>query len=169
MRNGAIGISMLLGAALFVTGCDQLRLTGGGDAPPDNAAAPQASPGSAGSGLGSSAQCQPPASWAGAAASGDRIRNTLAMDRAGTLTWNGAPIDMVRLRQFLDLTSTMRPAPHLSVEVEAGAPCDRIEAVVTMASRSLNCAADCSYRERGGGGLETRGNGMTADGATNRQ
>ena len=32
------------------------------------------------------------------------------------MLWNGAPVDLATLRQYLDLTTTMRPMPELHLQ-----------------------------------------------------
>src|SRR3546814_4030674 len=39
----------------------------------------------------------------------DPIKNKLAIDASGVITWNGTPIDLVTTRQYLDRTAQMVP------------------------------------------------------------
>src|SRR3546814_15667599 len=43
----------------------------------------------------------------------DPIKNKLAIDASGVITWNGTPIDLVTTRQYLDRTAQMVPEPEL--------------------------------------------------------
>ena len=40
----------------------------------------------------------------------DPVKNKLVITGYGHILWNGAPVDLVTLRQYLDLTTTMNPA-----------------------------------------------------------
>ena len=40
-------------------------------------------------------------------------KNKVGIDAAGTVTWNGSPVDEVTLRQYLDQTAAMNPEPEL--------------------------------------------------------
>ena len=42
---------------------------------------------------------------------------TIAVD--GTTSWNGAPVDAVRLRQYLDVAAAMNPEPELQFQPNA--------------------------------------------------
>jgi biopolymer transport protein ExbD len=46
----------------------------------------------------------------------DPVKNKLTTDAAGTILWNGSPIDIVTLRQYLDQTKRMTPEPELQFE-----------------------------------------------------
>ena len=49
----------------------------------------------------------------------DPVKNKLTTDAAGTILWNGTPIDLVTLRQYLNQTRTMTPEPELQFEPDA--------------------------------------------------
>ena len=49
----------------------------------------------------------------------DPIKNRLTTDPAGTIFWNGSPIDLVTLRQYLNQTKNMTPEPELQFEPNA--------------------------------------------------
>ena len=143
MVRGAIAAALLLTAA-----CDRVNDMLGSGPEADNGAAAQNPPPTP-AGPGASGQCQAAASWRAPPPSGNRFNNTLSMARSGAMTWNGQPIDMIQLRQYLDLSATLRPTPHFTLEADSGAPCGQITEIVAMAGRVLNCATDCTYRERG--------------------
>eukprot|EP01012_Entosiphon_sulcatum_P004437 TRINITY_DN11754_c0_g2_i1.p2 TRINITY_DN11754_c0_g2~~TRINITY_DN11754_c0_g2_i1.p2 ORF type:complete len:143 (+),score=35.62 TRINITY_DN11754_c0_g2_i1:1-429(+) len=46
----------------------------------------------------------------------DPVKNKVTIDPAGTIFWNGTPVDLVRLRQYLDITQTMNPIPELHLQ-----------------------------------------------------
>src|SRR4029078_5874350 len=41
----------------------------------------------------------------------DPVKNKIVITAAGQVLWNGLPVDLVALRQYLDLTTTMTPTP----------------------------------------------------------
>src|SRR3712207_6418256 len=45
----------------------------------------------------------------------DPVKNRIVIMPDGAVLWNGNPVDpnLVQLRQFLDITTTMRPVPEL--------------------------------------------------------
>jgi len=46
----------------------------------------------------------------------DPVKNRLSLDAAGTIFWNGSPIDRVTLRQYLQQSVQMTPEPQLEFE-----------------------------------------------------
>ena len=46
----------------------------------------------------------------------DPVKNKVTIDPAGTVYWNGTPVDAVTLRQYLDITTTMTPTPELHLQ-----------------------------------------------------
>ena len=49
----------------------------------------------------------------------DPVKNKLAIDAAGVITWNGNPVDLVTARQYLDQTTRMVPEPELQFQPDA--------------------------------------------------
>lgn len=49
----------------------------------------------------------------------DPVKNKLAIDAAGIITWNGSPVDLVTVRQYLDQTVKMVPEPELQFQPDA--------------------------------------------------
>src|SRR3546814_19422207 len=49
----------------------------------------------------------------------DPIKNKLAIDASGVITWNGTPIDLVTTRQYLDRAAQMVPEPALQFQPDA--------------------------------------------------
>ena len=62
--------------------------------------------------------------------------NTLAIDPAGTILWNGSGIDLVTLRQYLDSTKVMTPEPELHVQPDAQARYDTVDQVLAVVKKS---------------------------------
>src|SRR4028119_891718 len=46
----------------------------------------------------------------------DPVKNKIVIDPAGTVLWNGAPVNELQLRQYLDLTQQMTPIPELHLQ-----------------------------------------------------
>lgn len=69
----------------------------------------------------------------------DEQRNTLAVTASGTYLWNGAEVDAIRLRQYLDIVGTMSPAPVTIVRVDPGAPPSAVGAASETIERALHC------------------------------
>src|ERR1043165_6436761 len=43
----------------------------------------------------------------------DPVKNKVTIDPSSTVYWNGAPVSLTVLRQYLDATQTMNPIPEL--------------------------------------------------------
>jgi len=68
--------------------------------------------------------------------------NQLAISGREGISWNEAAIDRVRLRQFLDISSTMRPAPLLVVRVRSGADPAHVQSIREAVYLGLSCRAE---------------------------
>jgi biopolymer transport protein ExbD len=66
----------------------------------------------------------------------DPIKNKVSVDPAGTITWNGSPIDIVTLRLYLDRTKAMSPEPELHVQPDAQARYNVVDNVLAVIKRS---------------------------------
>ena len=62
--------------------------------------------------------------------------NKLSIDPSNTITWNGSPIDLVTLRQYLDSTKAMTPEPELHVQPDAQARYDTVDQVLAVIKKS---------------------------------
>lgn len=62
--------------------------------------------------------------------------NRLAIDRAGTVRWNGSVVDLVTLRQYLDVTRAMTPEPELHVQPDADARYERVDQVLAVVKKA---------------------------------
>src|ERR1051326_4948187 len=51
----------------------------------------------------------------------DPVKNKVVITPQDQVLWNGSPIDLVRLRQYLDVTQTMNPIPELHLQPDANA------------------------------------------------
>ena len=66
----------------------------------------------------------------------DPIKNKVSVDPAGTITWNGTPIDIVTLRLYLDRTKAMSPEPELHVQPDPQARYVVVDQVLAVIKRS---------------------------------
>ena len=66
----------------------------------------------------------------------DPVKNKIVITQAGAVLWNGAPVDMVTLRQYLDLTTTMVPTPELHLQPEPEARYELVDEVLAVTKRA---------------------------------
>ena len=66
----------------------------------------------------------------------DPERNKIVIDRAGAVLWNGAPVDLVTLRQYLDITTTIRPTPELHIQPDPEARYELVDEVLAVIKRA---------------------------------
>ena len=48
----------------------------------------------------------------------DPVKNKIVVTQAGAVLWNGDPVNLTQLRQFLDVTQQMDPVPELHLQPE---------------------------------------------------
>ncbi|MFT3977587.1 MAG: biopolymer transporter ExbD [Sphingomonas bacterium] len=63
-------------------------------------------------------------------------KNIVAIDVNGTVTWNGNPVDMVTLRQYLDVAAGMTPEPELHFQPDRQARYDTVDRTLAVIKRS---------------------------------
>jgi biopolymer transport protein ExbD len=66
----------------------------------------------------------------------DPVKNKITIDPAGTVYWNGAPVDAVTLRQYLDITTTMTPTPELHLQPDPNARYEVVDEVLAITKRA---------------------------------
>jgi len=66
----------------------------------------------------------------------DPKRNKIVVDREGRVLWNGTPVDLVTLRQYLDLTTTIRPTPELHIQPDPEARYEVVDEVLAVIKRA---------------------------------
>jgi biopolymer transport protein ExbD len=64
------------------------------------------------------------------------IRNKIVIEPNGTVMWNGAPVNDVMLRQYLDITTTMTPVPELHMQPNPEAKYDVVDRVLAITKRA---------------------------------
>lgn len=81
----------------------------------------------------------------------DPIKNRLTIDPAGIIYWNGAPVDKVVLRQYLEQTVRMAPEPELQFEPDQSARYVVVDDVLAIIKRSKVSKLGFVGNERYGG------------------
>jgi biopolymer transport protein ExbD len=66
----------------------------------------------------------------------DPVKNKIVISPGDIVLWNGTPIDMVRLRQYLDVTQTMNPVPELHLQPEPNARYELVDEVLAVTKRA---------------------------------
>ena len=66
----------------------------------------------------------------------DPVKNKITVDPAGIVFWNGAPVNAVTLRQYLDITTTMTPTPELHLQPEPNARYELVDEVLAVTKRA---------------------------------
>lgn len=63
-------------------------------------------------------------------------KNKITIDPAGVVSWNGAPVDPLTLRQYLNIASGMNPEPELHFQPDAQARYDAVDRTLAVIKRS---------------------------------
>jgi biopolymer transport protein ExbD len=66
----------------------------------------------------------------------DPVKNKVVVTPQGQVLWNGVPVNLVTLRQYLDLTTTMRPVPELHLQPDPQARYELVDEVLAVAKRA---------------------------------
>ncbi|RVT91253.1 ExbD/TolR family protein [Sphingomonas crocodyli] len=66
----------------------------------------------------------------------DPVKNKVTIDPAGTIFWNGSAIDLIRLRQYLDITQQMNPVPELHLQPDPQARYVVVDEVLAVTKRA---------------------------------
>ncbi len=66
----------------------------------------------------------------------DPIKNKIAIDVAGTITWNGNPVNEQTLRQYLDTSAAMNPEPELQFQPDPQARYEVVDRTLAVVKRS---------------------------------
>jgi len=67
----------------------------------------------------------------------DPVKNKIVVTAAGNILWNGAPVNQVQLRQYLDVTQQMNPVPELHMQPEPNARYDLVDQVLVVTKQGL--------------------------------
>ncbi len=66
----------------------------------------------------------------------DPVKNKIVIEPNGAVLWNGAPVDLVTLRQYLDITQTMNPIPELHLQPHPNARYEVVDQVLAVTKRA---------------------------------
>ncbi|MCC2978701.1 ExbD/TolR family protein [Sphingomonas sp. IC4-52] len=66
----------------------------------------------------------------------DPQKNKITISVDGTTSWNGAPVDAVRLRQYLDVAAAMNPEPELHFQPDPQVRYDVVDQTLAVIRRS---------------------------------
>ncbi len=63
-------------------------------------------------------------------------QNTVSIDPAGTVAWNGTPVDQVTLAQYLEATKNIKPEPELHFQPDPNAKYEKVDQTLATVKRS---------------------------------
>jgi len=66
----------------------------------------------------------------------DPQKNKISIDPAGTVAWNGSPVDEVTLRQYLDQSAGMTPEPELHFQPNPESKYEVVDRTLAVIKRS---------------------------------
>ena len=66
----------------------------------------------------------------------DPVKNKIVIMPNDVVLWNGQPVDMVTLRQYLDITTTMTPTPELHLQPHPDARYEMVDEVLAVTKRA---------------------------------
>src|SRR5215203_3937603 len=66
----------------------------------------------------------------------DPIKNRLVVTAQGQPLWNGTPVSLEQLRQYLDISQQMNPIPELHLQPEPEAPYGVVDEVLAVTKRA---------------------------------
>jgi biopolymer transport protein ExbD len=66
----------------------------------------------------------------------DPVKNRLVVTAQGQALWNGSPVSLGQLRQYLDISQQMNPVPELHLQPEPEAPYGAVDEVLAVTKRA---------------------------------
>src|SRR3954463_4845938 len=66
----------------------------------------------------------------------DPVKNKVVITPAGQVLWNGNPIELIVLRQYLDQTQQMNPIPELHLQPDPNARYELVDQVLAVTKRA---------------------------------
>jgi biopolymer transport protein ExbD len=64
------------------------------------------------------------------------VKNILSVNAQDQVLWNGSPVTLTQLRQYLDTTQQMNPIPELHLQPDASARYEVVDEVLTVTKRA---------------------------------
>ena len=66
----------------------------------------------------------------------DPVKNKIVITQGGAILWNGAPVDQITLRNYLDASQQMAVVPELHLQPEAEASYGLVDEVLAITKRA---------------------------------
>lgn len=66
----------------------------------------------------------------------DPVKNVLSINAQDQVLWNGAPVQLTQLRQYLDTTQQMNPIPELHLQPDATARYEVVDKVLAVTKQA---------------------------------
>ncbi|MGQ0559798.1 MAG: ExbD/TolR family protein [Sphingosinicella sp.] len=66
----------------------------------------------------------------------DPVKNKIVVMPGDVVLWNGTPINLFQLRQYLEVTTTMSPTPELHMQPHPEARYEMVDEVLAVAKRA---------------------------------
>lgn len=66
----------------------------------------------------------------------DPVKNKIVVTQAGAVLWNGSPVNLIQLRQYLDVSQQMVPTPELHLQPEPTARYELVDQVLAVTKRA---------------------------------
>jgi biopolymer transport protein ExbD len=66
----------------------------------------------------------------------DPVKNKIVIMPNDAVLWNGIPVNLVTLRQYLDITTTMNPVPELHLQPHPDARYEVVDEVLAVTKRA---------------------------------
>ncbi len=64
------------------------------------------------------------------------VKNVVSINAQDQILWNGTPVSMTQLRQYLDTTQQMNPIPELHLQPDATARYEIVDEVLAVTKRA---------------------------------
>src|SRR5947209_11635261 len=64
------------------------------------------------------------------------VKNVVTINAQNQVFWNGSPVDMQTLRQYLDTTQQMNPVPELHLQPDATARYEIVDQVLALTKKA---------------------------------
>ena len=66
----------------------------------------------------------------------DPIKNKVVITQPGAILWNGAPVNLETLRQYLDASQQMNPVPELHLQPEPESRYETVDEVLAVTKKA---------------------------------
>ena len=66
----------------------------------------------------------------------DPIKNKVVITASGAILWNGSPVNLTQLRQYLDVSQQMDPVPELHLQPEPEARYETVDQVLAVTKQA---------------------------------